>query len=125
MREISWLRQRNFLLSPMPLSISFSRIIFLLGACYERRLNDPIEFNSGALTITHKPLHQIPIAIENKRLGNILIVAQISIGQVVVGKCQRILDPKLFGVGRNLIAIIFAADIQSDDLQTLLSVLPL
>ena len=126
MREISWLRQRNFLLSPMPLSISFSRIILVsLWARGERCLNDPLKFNSRAVTVTYEPLDHVPAAIENKRLRNILIVAQITIRQFVVGKRQRILNPKLFRVGRNLFAIVFAADIQADDLQTLRGVLPL
>ena len=54
-----------------------------------------------------------------------MIVAQVTIRQFVVGKRQWILNSKLFRIVGNLFAILFAADIQPDDLQTLRCVLPL
>src|SRR5712692_1403501 len=78
-REISWLRQRNFLLSPMPLSISFSLIISflkgLLPRC-QRRFNYALEFCARLFTIADKALYQLPVAIKHERLRDILIVAE-------------------------------------------------
>src|SRR6266566_3019350 len=99
-REISWLRQRNFLSSPILLSISFSRIMLvLLRSRSDRRLNDPLDLNSRVFTITHEPLDQVPAAIKDKRLRNTLIVAQVIIYQFIFGKAHRILNAKLFRIG--------------------------
>lgn len=43
--------------------------------------------------------------------------------QFVIGKGQRILDPKLFCKARHLCTIVLSADIQANDLQSLRSIL--
>src|SRR5260370_15071397 len=67
----------------------------LLASLSQRRLQHPLQILSALLTITHEPLDQFPAAIKDKRLWNILIVAQVIIGQFVFGKPQRILNAKL------------------------------
>src|SRR5213078_2713489 len=114
---------RNFLLSPTPLSISFSRIMWSSFCRWgDRSLNDTLEFNSRVFTIAYEAFDQISIAIENKRLRNILIVAQEAIHQFVVGKRELILDAEFFDIRGHLFAIVCSPDIQADYLQALLCV---
>src|SRR6266404_7697723 len=102
------LRQRDFWLLPMLLSIGLSRIVLvLLRSRSDRRLNDPLDLSSRVFTITHEPLDQVPAAIKDKRLRNTLIVAQVIIYQFVFGKAHWILNAKLFRIGGNLRAIVF------------------
>src|SRR5260370_15819231 len=88
-------------------------------------LNELLEFQSRVFTITHKALNQLSVAIENERLRNVLIVTQVLLDHVVVGKRQRILNSKIFGKARNLAAIVFTADVQTNHLQSLWRELPL
>lgn len=77
------------------------------------------------LTVTDKALYQPPVAIEDERLRDVLIIAQILIGELVVRKAERILNAKLSGVTWNEISIFGAADVEADHLQPVLFVLPL
>ena len=89
----------------------------------QRRLNYALEFRAGTVTVPDKALYQLPFAIEHERLRDILIVAEQRIGEFVIGEPEWILDSKLFGKRRDLIAIFGAADVQPDYLQSLLLVL--
>src|ERR1700738_3966127 len=110
----------------MPLSISFSRIM-LSSFCRwgDRSLNDTLEFNSRILTKAYEAFDQCSVAIENKRLRNILIVAEETIHQFVVGKRELILDAKFLCIRGHLSTIVCPSNIQADDLKALLCVLPL
>src|SRR5437016_3185733 len=58
-------------------------------------LNDAIQFSSFLPVVTDEPHNQFSVTIKNKRLGNILIVLQIVVHQLVIGKAERILNLKL------------------------------
>src|SRR5436853_4643513 len=93
MRDISWLRQRNFLFSPMPLSISLSRIILSLVSTgspstrllsrSQRGLHNALQFLSALFVITNKALDDLSTAIENEGLRNILSIGQVLIDQFI------------------------------------------
>src|SRR5262245_36512631 len=117
-RDTSRLRQRNFRSSPTRLSISFSRII---GLSLRRRfyggLDNCVEFHSGALIVANKAFDQVTLAIEDKRLWNIVVVAEIPGDQIVVGIREQVLNTKFPGEARNFFPIIIATDIQTDNLK--------
>src|SRR6266508_959206 len=91
----------------------------------QRLLNQTFQCTSVPLVVTNEPLHQISVTIENERLGNVLIVFQISIYQLVIGKPERILNLEFLCKPGNLFAIVIPADIETNDLKSLRLILSL
>ncbi len=84
-------------------------------------MNHTLDLSSRVFTITHEPPDEVPVPIEEISLRDTLIVAQVIIRQFVFRKAQRVLNIKLFRIGGNFRAIVFAANIQPDYLQALIA----
>lgn len=87
--------------------------------------DNPVEFRTGPRAVTDKTFDQVAIPIEDERLRDVVIVAEIFADQIIVGKCEWILNAEFARVSRNFITIFFAANVQTDDLQSFLPVLAL
>src|ERR1051326_758312 len=130
-RETSWVRQRNFLLSPIFLSISFSRTMFGLvrslpgnSVRCQRLLDHALDLRGAARRFEpNEALDQLSVAIIYERLRYVLIIAQQLIDQIIIGIGEWLLNSESFRKAGNLSAIVFAAHIQADDLQPFIAVL--
>jgi len=76
----------------------------------------------GPFTVSNEAPDQPTLPIEYECLRNALIVTEILVGEFGLREAELIMNRKFFRVIRNLFAIVFTADVESDYLQTLLAI---
>ena len=82
------------------------------------RLHHLLQCRDALFAKTNKAFHYVPLSIEYEGLRNALIHAHVVIDKFFVGENERVRNPKFFGERGHFRAIVFTADIRSDNLES-------
>ena len=85
----------------------------------QRRRDQSFQLQSMRIAETDRVSDQLSLAIDHESLRNVPVVSQQLLYQLVIGNCKRVFDPECLPVPWYLTVVIFAAYVQSDDLEAL------
>ena len=102
-------------------TVLLSSLIPALSFCFgvERRLNDALQLCGHGVIVADKAFDHASLAIKDECLWNSVIIGQICCCHLGVWKAERILNLELLDIRGYFIAILRAADVEADDVQSL------